>query len=187
MDTGVIDVVAAGNSGSEGGSPSTTPGAFSAGAVSIDGEVTRFSSYDPNQDNPDVMGVGKNVKMARANGTSMGKVLSDDFVKSSGTSFSSPCVGAAIVEALRAGKSQVVRSFERAAKNLPGRRDGAGVMKLAPAIEDPGQDSTEATAWNFNGSDMLFLEDVNWLPSVDDVRAEKVEETADHITIRLQK
>jgi hypothetical protein len=34
---------------------------------------------------------------------------------------------------------------------------------------------------------MLFLEDVNWLPSVDDVRAEKVEETADHITIRLQK
>lgn len=184
----VIDVVAAGNTGSESGSPSTTPGAFSAGAVTTDGKITRFSSADPNQDNPDVMAAGKNVKMARAPGTSMGKVLSDQFVKASGTSFSAPITGAAALEALRAGTAAVDKSFEANAKDIPEtRRDGAGILKLSSALEKDSAPTANATAWNFNGSDMLFLDAVDWLPSVDEGKAKKVEETADHVTIRVHK
>jgi intein/homing endonuclease len=66
MENDIYDVVAAGNTGTDGGSPATAPKAFSAGAIDEGGDPTRFSSFDPDQGNPDVAAVGQNVKMARA-------------------------------------------------------------------------------------------------------------------------
>lgn len=141
IDAGVHDVVAAGNTGGDGGSPATSPSAFSAGAVDKHGNLTRFSSSDPEKDNPDVAALGKDVVMARAPGTSMGRPIDDQFTKASGTSFSAPYTGAAYVNALYTRRGSWDQPFEKHAANIPDTpRDGEGVLKLAPALEEPPED-----------------------------------------------
>ncbi|MFC7044352.1 S8 family serine peptidase [Halobacteriaceae archaeon GCM10025711] len=119
LAAGVQDVVAAGNTGAEGGSPATARGAFSVGALTRDGAVTRFSSYNPSRDNPDVAAIGKNLKLARAAGTSMGRVIDEHWVKASGTSFSAPITAGLASRYLSVADGDVVTRFEASARNIP--------------------------------------------------------------------
>lgn len=131
----VVDVVAAGNTGGDGGSPATARKAFSAGAIDENGDPARFSSFDPDKGNPDVAAVGQNVKMARAQGTSMGTPLNSQFVKSSGTSFAAPYVTAAYVNALYKSRTNWDQKFMDTAEDVPGTpKDGAGILKLQKAL-----------------------------------------------------
>lgn len=198
VSKGVHDVVAAGNTGGEGGSPATSHAAFSVGAVDEDGDLTRFTSRDPNQDNPDVAAVGKNVKMARAPGASMGTLLGDRFVKASGTSFSAPYTSAAYVNALYRARQSWDSTFERVAPDIPGTEaDGEGLLKLQPALESADADgrvpagpdgptaTADATVVQFTEENTVFL-DADWLPEGDAV-AEKLGETKDAVDVRLRK
>jgi subtilisin family serine protease len=188
LQAGIVDVVAAGNDAEDGGSPATSDGAFSVGAVDREGNVTRFSSSDQVHDNPDVMAVGKDIRVARAPGTSMGRVLSDDYVKASGTSFSAPLLGSAMLEALRMSKKRMDHAFEKYAPDIPGTpRDGGGLLKVQPVLKhtENAKQVVEAALWNFNGHDMMYL-DAEWLPE-GDTKVEKTEETADSITLRVYK
>jgi len=189
VSAGVHDVVAAGNTGGEGGSPATAKQAFSAGAVDENGDLTRFTSRDPNQDNPDVAAAGKDVKMARAPGTSMGTPLDDQFVKASGTSFAAPWTGAAYVNALYERRQSWDRAFEKAAPDIPGSKaDGDGLLKLAPAIEGRAPEApnptTDASVWDFLGNDTVWI-DADWLPENVSV-AERLSEGKDHVDIRFR-
>lgn len=135
MNTGVYSVVAAGNTGSDGGSPATARQAFSAGAIDEQGDPARFSSFDPEKGNPDVAAVGQNVQMARAHGTAMGTPLSDEYVKSSGTSFAAPYVTAAYVNALYERRKNWKKSFMDTGVDVPGTpKDGGGILKLREAL-----------------------------------------------------
>lgn len=189
VSTGVHDVVAAGNTGEEGGSPATSPRAFSAGAVTEDGELTRFTSRDPDQDNPDVAALGKDVKVARAPGTTMGTPIDDRFTKASGTSFSAPYTSAAYVNALYHARQSWDNRFEHAAPDIPGTKaDGEGLLKLAPALEADGTGrpaTTDATVVQFAGTEAVFL-GTDWLPDGDTV-AEKQRETDTAVDLRIRK
>lgn len=136
MKKDVYSVIAAGNTGSDGGSPATATHAFSAGAIDEGGDPTRFSSFDPDKGNPDVAAVGQNVQMARANGTAMGTPLSDRYVKSSGTSFAAPYVTAAYVNALYKKRKEYKKAFMSTSEDVPGtKKDGAGILKLEDALK----------------------------------------------------
>lgn len=190
VSAGVHDVVAAGNTGGEGGSPATSRKAFSAGAVDENGDLTRFTSRDPDQDNPDVAAVGKDVKLARASGTSMGTPLDDQFVKSSGTSFAAPYTSAAYVNALYETRQSWDRAFERVATDIPGTKaDGEGLLKLQPALEGTEPDrpapTADASVSAFSGHDTVFLA-ADWLPE-GDTTARKLDETKDAVDVRIEK
>lgn len=175
---GVLGVVSAGNSGGLGGSPATAERAFSAGAVTIEGELTRFSAYNPERDNPDVSAVGKNVRLPRAEGTSLGQVIDEQYVKASGTSFSAPILSAAVLQYLSAEFGEVVRTFERSARELPDTpREGAGILDVAAAFdraggrggeggagEPPGEGArtTSVEVVDVEGGDVVVL-DTDWL------------------------
>jgi len=150
VQAGVNDVVAAGNTGTDGGSPATSGLAFSAGALTEEGAPARFSSFDPDQGNPDIATVGVNVKMARAPGTKMGGVVDADFVKGSGTSFAAPLASAAYATALAAERSDWDQRLIDGADDIDGTpRDGAGILKLpgdlfvGPPEEEEPPDSEE--------------------------------------------
>jgi len=172
VNAGVFGVVAAGNSGARGGSPATAERAFSAGAVTIEGELTRFSAYDPERDNPDVSAVGKDVRLPRAAGTSIGQVIDEQYVKASGTSFAAPILSAAVLEYLSAGRERVVRTFEGSAREIPDTpREGAGVLDLEAAFDRaggteppdaPGRETTLEVVDTESG-DVIVL-DADWLP-----------------------
>jgi predicted flap endonuclease-1-like 5' DNA nuclease len=141
VEAGVRDVVAAGNTGADGGSPATSGLAFSAGAITEEGVPARFSSFDPDQGNPDIATVGIDVKMARAPGTGMGTALGDDFVKASGTSFSAPLTTAAYATALAKKRADWAERLAEGAEDIEGTpRDGAGILKLP---SDLSQDQPE--------------------------------------------
>ena len=174
---GVLGVVSAGNSGDLGGSPATAERAFSAGAVTIEGELTRFSAYNPDRDNPDVSAVGKDVRLPRAEGTSLGQVIDDQYVKASGTSFSAPILSAAVLQYLSAEFGDVVRTFERSARELPDTpREGAGILDVAAAFDRAagrGEDGDEGApveevreasveVVDVEGGDVVVL-DTDWL------------------------
>lgn len=190
MDAGVHDVVAAGNTGDDGGSPSTAKRAFSAGAVDEAGDPARFSSLNPERDNPDVAAAGVNVKLARAPGTAMGTPLDDQFVKASGTSFAAPYTGAGYVNALYARRVSWDRRFEQAAPDIPGtKKDGSGLFKLAPALdgEEPEAPNPrfDAATWDISG-DVIWM-DADRLPKNLSTTAELLDETKEHVDIRIQK
>lgn len=168
IDAGVHDCVAAGNSGADGGSPATADGAFSVGALTEDGEPTRFSSFNPEKGNPDVATAGKDIKMARAPGTSMGRPLDDDFTKASGTSFASPLTGGGYVLAHHQKPSSWDKRFMGAATGIPGTpKDGGGVLKLSPALDGRQPDSPDPTvsakAWGFSAGEVVYL-GADWIP-----------------------
>jgi predicted flap endonuclease-1-like 5' DNA nuclease len=153
VQAGIHDVVAAGNTGTDGGSPATAGVAFSAGALTEEGVPARFSSFNPDQGNPDIATVGIDVKMARAPGTKIGSFVSDDFVKGSGTSFSAPLTTAAYATALSAGRANGPVGNGRAgwderltesAEDIEGTpRDGAGMLKLPSSLfEEPSEEES---------------------------------------------
>lgn len=190
LAAGVHDVVAAGNTGTDGGSPATAERAFSAGAVDGSGRMARFSSSDPNHDNPDVAAVGVDVKLARAPDTAMGRPLNDQYVAASGTSFAAPYTGAAMVNAMYAADAgSWDKRFERRAADIPGTpRDGAGVLKLSAAVdggEGSDRPTTDADVWNFAGSDTMFL-DAQWLPT-GETTVTRLEETKEYVDLRVSK
>jgi len=187
LSHGVFDVVAAGNTGADGGSPATSDNAFSAGAIDGDGKLTRFSSSDPDRDNPDVAAVGKDVLMARAPDTSMGRVIDDQFVKASGTSFSAPYTTAAYVNALYTDYKDWNKALEIGSKDIEGiTADGDGILKLDNALEvnqDPME--ADATVWGFAGRDVMYI-DADWMNG-QDTSVEKIEETEEYLDLRVQK
>jgi len=142
VEAGIRDVVAAGNTGTDGGSPATSGLAFSAGAITEEGVPARFSSFDPDQGNPDIATVGIDVKMARAPGTGMGQFVSDEFVKASGTSFSAPITTAAYAAALAKERADWAERLTEGAEDIEGTsRDGAGILKLPSGLfEEPSED-----------------------------------------------
>lgn len=187
---GIHDVAAAGNTGSDGGSPATALKAFSAGAVDADGDPTRFTSRDPDRKNPDVAAVGKNVKMARAPGTSMDTPLDDQFTKASGTSFAAPITTAAYVVAMQRNGRSWDAAFKRSALNIPGTpADGEGILKLASALEGDESEErpvTAAATWGLSGNDVVWM---NWdhLPKNLDTTAELLDEQKEYADIRIWK
>lgn len=172
VDSGVRDVVAAGNTGEKGGSPATAERAFSVGACTVDGEMAEFSSYNPNRDNPDVAAIGKDNRLAKAEGTSMGSSLSGPWVKASGTSFSAPEVAGMVAKFLtvhaEASPNSVLVAFEEGARNIRDQpRDGAGLADYRAAVERasgpvPSPDGVPATVWDSTDRDLLEL-DADWL------------------------
>lgn len=139
VDEGIRDVVAAGNSGGEGGSPATADRAFSIAACTEAGTIAAFSSYNPTRDNPDVAAIGKDNRLAQASGTTMGDQLEGPWVKASGTSFSAPAV-AGMVAKYRSVRGDVsvetiVRDFEATARDIEDEpRDGSGLADYEAAV-----------------------------------------------------
>jgi subtilisin family serine protease len=139
VEKGIRDVVSAGNSGKESGSPATAERAFSIGACTEEGKIAEFSSYNPDRDNPDVAAIGKDNRLAQASGTSMGKDLDGPWVKASGTSFSAPEVAGMVAKYLdvhpEASPETIMSDFEAAARNIPDQpRDGAGLADYEAAV-----------------------------------------------------
>lgn len=196
VEEGVYPVVAAGNTGDRGGSPATAEKAFSAGAVDEHGELTRFSSYNPNYDNPDVAAIGKNNRLARADGTDMGSVIDEHWTKASGTSFSAPIVSAFVARALEkyGDLPSVAKHFEANSRDIPDTpRDGAGIsdyeQTLAPdnpvGKPEPDKPSVNGTAWNFAGHDTLYI-GADWLHS-GKATVTKVAEDEDSVTLKVEQ
>ncbi|ELZ28449.1 subtilisin-like serine protease [Halogeometricum pallidum JCM 14848] len=154
MNAGVQDVVAAGNTGNTSGSPATADDAYGIGAMNEEKEMTRFSSYNPGAvENPDVVGLGKDVKLPRASGTSMGTVLDENYVKASGTSFSAPIATAAMNLYIEAEDEGSQRPFERTAIDIPGTpRDVYGYFRYDRAV------TTEATTGEVEAFDLPFTD-----------------------------
>lgn len=148
---GVNDVVAAGNTGTDGGSPATSGVAFSAGALTEDGVPARFSSFDPDQGNPDIAAVGVNVKMARIPGVDFGGPIDEDFTKGSGTSFAAPLTSAAYATVLAAERMDWDQRLIDGAEDIEDTpRDGAGVLKIPEGLfpdapeEEPPEEPPDA-------------------------------------------
>lgn len=163
VDAGVQDVVAAGNTGALGGSPATARGAFSVGATTADGTLTRFSSYNPERDNPDVAALGTNLELARATGTSMGQVIDDEWVKASGTSFAAPITTGLVARYLTSHDGDVPARFQASARDVPGTpEDGEGIVDYARTVgasrrSSDGPDAG-ALAYEIAGRNLVVLE-----------------------------
>lgn len=186
ISKGVYDVTSAGNTGTDGGSPATAKRAFSAGAVDIEGDPTRFTSFDPDKGNPDVAAIGKDVVMARAPGTAMGVPLDEEFTKASGTSFSSPYTSAAYGIALMNQQVSWDQRFMDSAPDIPGTKaDGGGLLKLKSAIEgETIIPSTDANIAKFFG--YKFIDgDEGWIPT-GRRSIKKVDEDEGSVTLRFE-
>lgn len=186
VNEGIIDSVAAGNTASKGGSPATAREAFSVGAVAIEGEVTRFSSYNPEWENPDVSALGKNIKLPRADGTSMGSVIDADWVKASGTSFSAPISAGFMARYVHQFDGSPDNRFENTARNIKNiPRDGHGILDYAEAIEEEGRiiEETDAEAWPFSKGDVVYI-DADWF-EWDSYEANLMEDNDGDITVEF--
>lgn len=172
MDRGVRDVVAAGNSGGETGSPATTEEAFSVGACNKYGEMADFSSYNPDDGNPDAVAIGVNNVLARASDTSMGTVINNDWVAASGTSFAAPIGSALVAKYFSVTPDASIDDVKDVFKesSTPIRdvdKSGAGILRYRSALNvrdaDP-EERVAATVWEFAGRDSLYV-DSDILPS----------------------
>lgn len=190
LNEGVHDVVAAGNTGTDGGSPATSKRAFSAGAVDESGDPARFSSFDPGRGNPDVAALGVDCKMARAPGTDMGVPISTEYTKASGTSFAAPYTTAAYSIALYTERASWDERFMATAPDIPGtEKDGGGLLQLDAALEaDPPEEGAErysAATWDISGDVLWYDADV--LPKNMSTEVEVLEDTDDYTDLRVLK
>ncbi len=143
VEKGVRDVTAAGNTGEKAGSPGTAERAFSVGACTVEGKMAAFSSYNPERDNPDVAAIGKDNRLAGAEGASMGTDLEGPWVKASGTSFAAPEVAGMVAKLLEARPGltpkATMRAFEAGARDIPDQpKDGAGLADYRDTLDAAG-------------------------------------------------
>lgn len=148
VQKGVRDVVAAGNTGEEGGSPATANLAFAVGACTSEGDLASFSSYNPSRTNPEVTAIGKDVRLAQAQNTSMGVDLPGRWTMASGTSFAAPAAAGLIARyqsevVAETGSphnpSTIKRAFIKGARDIPSTpRDGEGLVDYAATMEMSG-------------------------------------------------
>lgn len=142
VSKGVRDTTAAGNTGGEGGSPATASKAFAAGACDKDRKMASFSSYTPGED-PEVVAVGVNDRLARASGTSMGHPQGPEWTVASGTSFAAPELAGMVARYLERNPSAapaVVREdFDAHAVDIPDTpRDANGIADYERTIGGSG-------------------------------------------------
>lgn len=135
---GYIPVAAAGNTGGSTGSPATAKYCISVGALQEMGKrMTNFSSWDQDSQEdpgfagvPEVAAIGKNCVLARASGTSMGRVVDSDTVVASGTSFAAPFVTGVVLDLVRRrgwDAKRMLHELEASVNDIPGTaRDGLG-------------------------------------------------------------
>ena len=161
VDAGLHIVSAAGNSGGQAGSPATADTAFSVGATTEAGTVADFSSYNPDDQSPDVAAIGAAVRLIQAENTSMGLDLPGPWVQAPGTSFSSPEVAGMLLLYLTFAPEKTPQDaradFRESARDLPSTpRDGAGIADCSAAVElvsDGGFDQDESEGEDEDGSD----------------------------------
>lgn len=181
--TNIQDVVAAGNSGDDGGSPATATGAFSVGALNENGEMTRFSSYDEKWDNPDIAALGRDIKLPRANKISMGQVIDANWTKSSGTSFAAPIVSGFMARYKERTGEIDQEAFETEADDIQGTpRDGEGILDYGDLVTK-NQPTASSKIWQFAGSDMIYLGS-DWMSS-GSYKARLKDKDEDGITIHF--
>jgi subtilisin family serine protease len=146
-DSGLICAVAAGNAGTGGmftaGTPAVSRNAISVGATSKTDAMADFSSQGPTSDyrlKPDVCAPGVGIVAARANGTSMGTVIDENYTMASGTSMATPHVAGAAALIIQAHPGwnpiMVKSSMMGSAKMLGGEhlwRQGAGRIDACKA------------------------------------------------------
>lgn len=171
VTNGVRDVTAAGNTGGKGGSPATADKAFSAGACDVSGRMADFSSYNPDHGNPEVAAIGVAVRLARADGTSMGNPLDDEWTVASGTSFAAPHTAGMVAKYLSekpdASPKKIYDAFVSTADDIPNvPEDGHGLAKYMAALEDSPKEGSPETAdanvWQFIGNDTIWIR-ADWL------------------------
>lgn len=139
---GVRDTTAAGNSGGRGGSPATAERAFAIGACTESGEMATFSSYNP-KENPEVVALGEQTRLARASGTSLGKPVSERWTVASGTSFAAPALAGMTARYLErngdAAPARVTDDFVANAHNIEGTpRDRHGIADYTATVGEIG-------------------------------------------------
>ena len=163
---GVKTVVSSGNSGGPSGSPATAEKAWSVGACDQNGEMADFSSYNPyGATNPEVTAVGKNNKLAKSSNARMGEVLSDDFVRASGTSFASPQAAGLVASLLSQDARNPRTRIEETTNGHPSKRSGRGICQYGAAVGVEQSETTTAKVWKFvPGRDSIFLRD-DWFES----------------------
>lgn len=187
VSAGVRDVVAAGNTGAEGGSPATASDVYGIGAMTEAKELTRFSSYNPGAiENPDVVALGKDIRLPRATGTSLGTVLDEDHVKASGTSFSAPIATGAMTLYLETNEQATERPLERTAKNIPGTpRDVHGYLRYRQATAPRTTEAdVEVFDLPFTDADGVALPD-NWVEAP--TRAVLERDTHQETVVRFER
>lgn len=171
VEKGVRDTTAAGNTGSRGGSPATAERALALGSCDKNGEMSDFSSYNPGE-NPEMVLIGENVWLPRAEGTRMGEPINDNWTVASGTSFSAPAAAGLMAKYLSVEKNtdteELRQAFTETAKDIEGeQRDRFGIAKYMAALEksedvDEPSETATATVWEFVGKDSIWVSE-DWL------------------------
>ncbi|MFC6732276.1 S8 family serine peptidase [Haladaptatus sp. GCM10025893] len=136
LDAGIRDVVAAGSSAARNGSPATAKRTLSVGACTMDSERASFSATTPGRDNPDVLAIGVDARLAQAGRTKMGIDLAGQWVKASGTSVAAPTVAGLAARYLErfpeATPETLKRDFEAA--TTAKTEGGAGVIDYRETV-----------------------------------------------------
>lgn len=175
-DAGVTVVVSAGNDRSLVGDPGFTPRALTVGAADLTTDTVEVAPFSGSGTvagvrKPDVVASGVGVLgvlppasvIAKANPSAR---AGGRLWRGSGTSQATAVTSGAVALLLQqhpaAGPAQVKAALRRAASNLTGERDGAGLLTLGPlaseAADDPaygtgeqtGEAGFDASAWNAN-------------------------------------